>query len=374
MGTTELDPSTDTLFSPFTVGDLTLRNRVVMAPMTRESSEDGLPTSQMADYYARRAAGEVGLVITEGTVVDHPAARNRPGIPIFHGEQALTRWGAVVEAVHRQGAAIIPQLWHVGMDRKIGDPPDPAAAPVGPSGLDLNGAAVGTPMTVAEIEQVVDAFGRAAADAQRLGFDGIELHGAHGYLIDQFLWDRTNRRTDEYGGDLLRRTRFATEVVRACRAAVSPGFPIVFRFSQWKITDFDAKLATTPEQLDELVGALVEAGVDMFHCSTRRFWLPEFDSSALTLAGWVRKLSGRPTIGVGSVGLRDSEFISALLTGAGAEVDGVERVEDFLNRGEFDLVAVGRALISDPAWAAKLRHGRAGELLAFNAADLAKLH
>ncbi|RZU53803.1 2,4-dienoyl-CoA reductase-like NADH-dependent reductase (Old Yellow Enzyme family) [Krasilnikovia cinnamomea] len=362
------------LLTTFDVGRLRLRNRVVMAPMTREASHDGTPTPAMIDYYVRRAAGGVGLIITEGTTVAHEAARNRTGIPVFHGDANLQRWSELVAAVHAEGAAIVPQLWHVGMDRKVGDPPDPLVHPAGPSGVDLHGAVVADPLSSAQIDDIVAAFGTAAGEAQRLGFDGIELHGAHGYLIDQFLWSRTNRRTDQYGGDIARRTRFAADVVRACRSAVSSDFPIIFRLSQWKITDFDARLAASPAELEEIVSPLAAAGVDVFHCSTRRYWEPAFEGSPLTLAGWVRHITGLPTIAVGSVGLRDSDFISTLLTGAGAAVEGLARVAEFLNRGEFDLVCVGRALISDPAWVNKIAAGRHDELVPFDAADLARLY
>jgi 2,4-dienoyl-CoA reductase-like NADH-dependent reductase (Old Yellow Enzyme family) len=362
------------LLTPFRLGHLRLRNRVVMAPMTREASCDGVPTTAMIDYYARRAAGGVGLIITEGAAVPHDAARNRTGVPVFHGDDSLAQWSKLVAAVHAEGAAIMPQLWHVGMDRKAGDPPRPSVPPVGPSGIDLHGSLVGQPMTRRDIDDIVTAFASAARDAERIGFDGIELHGAHGYLVDQFLWSRTNRRTDEYGGDVVRRTRFAADLVRECRAAVSADFPIIFRLSQWKITDFGARLAESPAQLEQIVSMLADAGVDAFHCSTRRYWLPEFTGSPLTLAGWVRELTGLPTIGVGSVGLRDSEFTSTLLDGVGAEVDGLARVADHLIRGEFDLVCVGRALISDPSWVNKIAQGRSHELLPFDAGDLAKLH
>jgi len=362
------------LFEPFRLRHLRLRNRVVMAPMTREASSDGVPTKAMIDYYARRAAGGVGLIITEGTTVPHAAARNRSGVPVFHGDDSLAQWSDLVAAVHAEGAAIMPQLWHVGMDRKIGDPPDPMVPPAGPSGLDLHGSAMGRPMTRADIDDIVRAFASAARDAERTGFDGIELHGAHGYLIDQFLWSRTNRRTDEYGGDIVRRSRFAADLIRECRSAVSADFPIIFRLSQWKITDFSARLAESPAELEQIVSLLADAGVDAFHCSTRRYWLPEFPGSELTLAGWVRKITGLPTIGVGSVGLQNSEFTSTLLDGVGAEVDGVARVADHLSRGEFDLVCVGRALISDPSWVNKIAQGRSEELLPFDAGDLAKLY
>ncbi|OJF15805.1 NADH:flavin oxidoreductase [Couchioplanes caeruleus] len=362
------------LLTSFHLRHLRLRNRVVMAPMTREASCDGVPTKAMTDYYVRRAAGGVGLIITEGTTVPHDAARNRVGVPVFHGDDSLAQWSKIVAAVHAEGAAIMPQLWHVGMDRKIGDPPDPRVRPVGPSGIDLHGSPVGEPLTRTEIDDIVKAFGSAARDAERTGFDGIELHGAHGYLIDQFLWSRTNRRTDEYGGDIVRRTRFAADVVRECRSAVSADFPIIFRLSQWKITDLSARLAESPAELELIVSLLADAGVDAFHCSTRRYWLPEFEGSPLTLAGWVRQITGLPTIGVGSVGLHNSDFTATLLDGVGAEVDGLARVAEYLGRGEFDLVCVGRSLISDPSWVNKIAQGRTDELLPFDAGDLARLH
>ncbi|MBJ8192120.1 12-oxophytodienoate reductase, partial [Bacillus cereus] len=119
----------------------------------------------------------------------------------------------------------------------------------------------------AEIADIISAYAQAAADAQRVGFDGIELHGAHGYLIDQFFWDKTNKRTDQYGGNLVQRTRFAVEVIEACRRAVGPNFPIVLRFSQWKMYHYEEKLAQTPQELEQFLTPLVKAGVDIFHCS-----------------------------------------------------------------------------------------------------------
>jgi len=353
------------LFTPFKLGSLELPNRIVMAPMTRAFSPDGVPGDNVADYYRRRAENSVGLIITEGTVINHPAATGDPNVPSFHGEEALQGWAEVVKRVHAAGGLIFPQIWHVGMTRQIGDQPNPEALPIGPSGLDLSGNKVTEPMTVEEIEQVVAAYGQAAADAKRLGFDGVEIHGAHGYLIDQFLWERTNRRTDEYGGDMLKRARFAVEVIAACRRAVGPDYPLIIRLSQWKSADYNAKLADTPEELGKLLALLVEAGVDGFHCSTRRFWEPEFEGSDLNFAGWVKKLTGKPVITVGSVGL-DTDFMSLFMEGKGASATNIDGLIDRLERGEFDLVAVGRALLADPAWAEKARTGRLNELQPFS--------
>ncbi|REE69638.1 2,4-dienoyl-CoA reductase-like NADH-dependent reductase (Old Yellow Enzyme family) [Paenibacillus taihuensis] len=364
--------SVEALFRPFSLGNLSLANRIVMAPMTRAFSPAGVPGQDVADYYRRRAENGVGLIITEGTLINHPAATDNPNIPNFHGKEALAGWKRVVDAVHEAGGRIVPQLWHVGMTRKNGSLPHPEAPSIGPSGLTLMGEQVNEPMTQAEIDQVVQAFAQAAADAKRIGFDGIELHGAHGYLIDQFLWEKTNQRTDKYGGDLQERTRFAVEIIEACRRAVGPDFPIIIRLSQWKSSEYTAKLAATPELLGQLLAPLVEAGVDVFHCSTRRFWEPEFEGSTLNFAGWVKKLTGKPTITVGSVGL-DDEFMGSF-RGKSAGTSDINELLVRLEANEFDLVAIGRALLVDPAWAEKVRGNRFDELLPFSVDALQRLY
>ena len=354
------------LFSPVTVGNLKLANRIVMAPMTRGFSPNGVPGENVAEYYKRRAENQVGLIITEGTLINHPAAAEGLNRPNFYGTAALNGWSQVVKAVHKVGGKIVPQLWHVGTARKTnGDNPNPEAPPIGPSGIDLmTGEKVTKPMTITEIEQIIKAFATAAADAKRLGFDGIEIHGAHGYLIDQFFWEKTNHRQDKYGGNMRARSQFAVEIVKACRKAVGPDFPIIFRYSQWKTGSYQTKLANTPEELSIFLAPLVEAGVDIFHCSTRRYWEPEFDGSTLNLAGWTKKITGKPSITVGSVGL-DTNFIEFFAEGKGAKATSILPLIERLEKGEFDLVAVGRALLADPAWATKIRENRISDLIPF---------
>ncbi|PFG05800.1 NADH:flavin oxidoreductase [Bacillus sp. es.034] len=365
----QTNTSTEPLFRPFHSENLQLSNRTVMAPMTRGFSPNGVPGKDVAAYYRRRAENGVGLIVTEGTGINHPSSVSGASIPLFHGEESLNGWANVVKEVHQAGGKIVPQLWHVGMTRKKGELPNEEAFPVGPSGLSLSGKEITEPMSEEEVVLMVEAYAQAAADAKRIGFDGIELHGAHGYLIDQFFWENTNRRTDRYGGDLVGRTRFAVEVIEACRREVGPDFPIIFRFSQWKMNDFNAKLATTSDELERFLEPLVKAGVDIFHCSTRRFWEPEFEGSDLNLAGWTKKLTGKPVISVGSVGL-DGEFTS--FSGAGTtSLDGlIER----LDRGEFDLVAIGRSLLQDPEWVRKVEEGEADDLLPFDKEALKKLY
>ncbi|WP_280451795.1 NADH:flavin oxidoreductase [Nocardia cyriacigeorgica] len=362
----------EVLSRPVQLNGLTVPNRIAMAPMTRMFSPDGIPGDDVRSYYARRAAAGVGLIVTEGTYVGHESAGNSDRVPRFYGEEQLAGWAKVAEGVHAAGGTIVPQLWHIGMVRGQGEQPYPDAPAVGPSGIRVDGTeGAGKAMTQADLDDVIGAFADAAVAAERIGFDGVELHGAHGYLIDQFLWERTNRRADGYGGDAVARTKFAAEIVAAVRAAVSPEFPVILRYSQWKQDAYDARLAETPQALEAILAPLVAAGVDAFHASTRRYWLPEFDGSDLNLAGWTKKLTGKPAITVGSVGL-DGDFLHAF-RGRGAELGSLDNLLDRMERDEFDLVAVGRALLQDPEWASKVLEGRLDELKPYDAAALKTL-
>lgn len=357
------------LFQPFECKSLKLKNRVAMAPMTRMFSPHYVPGDDVVEYYRRRAANEVGLIITEGTTVNHPAANGYENVPAFHGE-ALHGWKKVVEAVHAAGGRIMPQLWHVGTVRRPGVGPDKTVPGMGPSGITSAGKRKAHEMTEADIEQCVQAYAQAAADAERLGFDGVEIHGAHGYLIDQFFWEVTNERTDRYGGSLEKRLQFAIEILRAVRARVSASFPVMLRFSQWKQQDYTARLAQNPAELERFLLPLAEAGVDIFHCSTRRFWEPEFAGSPLNLAGWTKKITGLPTMTVGSVGL-DVDFLESTFTGKGPESIATRSFDELfarLKQGEFDLVAVGRALLQDPEWVVKVHEGRFADLMPYSKA------
>ncbi|MGA0599902.1 NADH:flavin oxidoreductase [Caulobacter sp. KR2-114] len=362
----------DALFKPFTFKGLNLPNRVVMAPMTRSFSPGGVATDDVAAYYARRAAAEVGLIISEGTGVDRPASLNDPNIPRFHGERELAAWKKVIDDVHAVGGLMAPQLWHVGAVRSRREDWAPAGPYDSPSGLSSPGHKFGEGMTDAEVADAIAAFARAAADAERLGFDAIELHGAHGYLIDQFFWQGTNERDDAFGGPSIGdRGRFAAEILKAVRAAVSKDYPVIIRLSQWKQQDFNVKLAETPALLEAWLQPLVDAGADILHCSQRRFWEPEFEGSDLNFAGWAKKLTGVPTITVGSVGL-SGEFIAAY-AGEASKPASLDELLRRLDRGDFDLVAVGRALLQDPNWAVKVHQGRTAELLDFDRSAMATL-
>lgn len=363
---------TDSLFSPFQLKSLNLKNRIVMAPMTRSFSPDGVPTDDVAVYYTKRAAGEVGLILSEGTVIDRPASSNDRNIPHFYGEKALAGWQNVINNVHSAGGSMGPQIWHMGvMDNHYsGWLPD---APFeGPSGLNRPGSENGQAMTDSDIADTITAFGKAAYHAKQLGFDCIEIHGAHGYLIDQFFWDKTNLRSDVYGGrSLPERSRFALEVIKEIRRQVGDDFALIIRLSQWKPADYNNKLAQTPQEMEAWLNPMAEAGVDIFHCSQRRFWEPEFEGSDLNFAGWAKKITGKPTITVGSVGLT-GEFLAAF-QGESSQPSSLDELLRRFDRGDFDLVAVGRPLLADPEWVQKIRDNRTGELKGFRKEALAEL-
>ncbi|MGB3485184.1 MAG: NADH:flavin oxidoreductase [Mycobacterium sp.] len=344
----------DDLFQPLTVRSLTVPNRFAMAPMTRQASPNGVPGPDVAEYYRRRAAGGVGLIITEGVRLPEPAAGYPATIPTLAGDDVLAGWARVIEAVHAEGGTIAAQLWHQGERRDDAD----GVLPVSPSGVDGSGAPRGRALGIDDLARVTELFADTAATAREVGFDAVELHGAHGYLLDEFFWEKTNRRTDKYGGSLAARTRFPAEVVSAVRGAVGPDYPIIFRFSQWKATDYAATIADDPTQLQELLTPLVEAGVDALHPSTRRHYAPAFPDhdSELSLAGWTKKVSGVPVIAVGSVGL-ETQFRSEQ-PGQVIAPASVDRVVEQFESGEFDIVAIGRALLADPAWVNRVRDDR----------------
>ena len=203
------------LFSPFRLGALDLPNRVVMAPMTRNRAGPGnLPTALNATYYAQRAGA--GLIVTEATQVS-PQGVGYPGTPGIHSAEQVAGWKLVTAAVHGAGGRIFLQLWHVGRISHPALQPN-GALPVAPSAIAPAGQAWTTnsmeafvtprALETSEILGIVEDFRRGARNARDAGFDGVELHGANGYLIDQFLRDSTNKRTDRYGGSASNRAHF----------------------------------------------------------------------------------------------------------------------------------------------------------------------
>ena len=358
------------LFDKYKLKNTTLRNRIVMAPMTRSMSPGGVPTKDVVDYYQRRAKANVGLIITEGIEISHAASSAYPNVPRLDSEKAITGWKEVVSGIKNSGGAVVGQLWHCGGFRKPGMGPNPDVPGHTASGLTRPGKNVAHPMTIDDINQTIDAYAADAKRCEEIGFDGIEIHGAHGYLIDNFFWSGTNIRDDQYGGTLEKRSQFVVDIIKAIRDQVSNEFIVGLRFSQWKQHDFEAKLALNPEELEKVLIEPVNSGLDYVHSSMRRFWEKEFENSEENLAYWTKKITKIPTIGVGSVGL-DSDFIDMT---APASPTSIERAIEDISKNKYDMIAVGRALLSDPEWVLKMKEGRLNDVIPYTKEALLNLY
>ena len=360
-------------FQPCTIGSLKLKSRIAMAPMTRRmASEDGIPKESIINYYRQRAEGGTGLIISEGTFIDSKHAQDSLSVPRFETEAQWEGWKKVVEAVHETGGAFAPQLWHIG--RRAIDPIGPSASKA-PSQPDGSVGSNVREMTTADFEHVTKNYVAAAKAAQSIGCDAIEIHGAHGYLLDSFLSPAINHRTDEYGGTLENRMRFPLAIVEAVRKSVGSDFPIIFRTSQWRADDFEEVKFPTPLELEIWVKALAQAGVDILHISTRRATDPAFplDDPRLTLAGWARNLSHLPVIGVGSTSTSITMDKYQLDTSAPDSVTDPMPQLSLIESGEIDLLAVGRSLIANPNWVKTVHSGEWQKLEPFHKEMLSTL-
>ena len=355
------------IFQPWSLRSLQLRNRVVMAPMTRrKADDDGIATPTMARYYARRAEGGVGLIISEGTSIDGLHAFDTLTVPRFETPDQIAGWRQVVDAVHAAGGHFAPQLWHTGRL---------AANPIGPSAGSAPPRRDGTPrpdireMENADFEQVLGAYRHSAEQALAMGCDAVEIHGAHGYLLDSFLSPVDNQRSDDYGGSPEARRRFPLEVIDTVRAAVGPDLPVIYRFSQWKIEDYAEVKFPDPDALAPWLDAMIRNGVDLAHVSTRGATDPAFPrldgaDGQLSLAGWVKRLTTIPVIAVGKV--TTTLAMDEAYGEVADQVSDPAPALDMIERGEADLLAVGRALIANPTWVELVRNGRWKDLQPFH--------
>jgi 2,4-dienoyl-CoA reductase-like NADH-dependent reductase (Old Yellow Enzyme family) len=371
--TPKLTQRLDSLFTPLHLGGLALRNRFVMPGMQRGFMSDGAPTPKMVEYMRRCAAGGVGLIISESTSPDHPSAYWQPIMGRLE-PATLAAWRPVIEAVHSEGAGFLLQIWHPGAMRKVAEGHPLASFPAwSPSGLIQAGRPHGHAMTRQDLQELKRSYVVAAQQAQLLGADGVEVHSAHGYLLDQFLWAQTNRREDEYGGACLAdRARYSAEIVAAIRAAVGPNFVISYRFSQFKEVDYGAVVADSPADLGGMLKLLRSSGVDLFNVSSRRFHKPEWPESehpGFTIAEWVKSKTDAMVMTCGSVGLNVEMFANLFDDQEPSELT-LERdlalLADCVRRGTVDLVGVGRMHIANNDFVNKVREGRYRELVLFN--------
>jgi 2,4-dienoyl-CoA reductase-like NADH-dependent reductase (Old Yellow Enzyme family) len=363
---------TSPLFTPIAVKHLELPNRFVMPGMQRQWCVDGKPNAKLIDYYRRRVLGGVPLVITESCAVDQASATQEKTYARMT-DATVEAWAECFGAIRDAGGNMFLQLWHEGaVRREGGDGPYADAPTLSPSGIRSPGRPQGRAATREELADIRDGFAHSALLAKQAGAAGVEVHACHGYLLDLFLWEATNRREDGYGGpELTARLRFPAEVVTAVRAAVGPNMIISFRFSQWKQADYDAKIVRDPGELKVLLDVIGDAGADIFHASTRRFFTPEWPGSPLGLAGWTKSLTTRPVIACGSVGL-DTDIMDNFLVREAQQTgeEGISELVRRFNGNEFDLIAVGRANIGDPDWVQKVRDGRYDDICAFTRQDI----
>jgi 2,4-dienoyl-CoA reductase-like NADH-dependent reductase (Old Yellow Enzyme family) len=335
-----------TLFSPATLGTVTLANRTVVSPMTRTSAtDDGRATDVMGAYYAEYARGGWGLLVTEAIYIDEKHSQGYLRQPGIANDAQQDSWRPIVEAVHREGAPIFMQVFHAGalsqgnhwVDESI------APSPVTPKGAQAErydgSGPYRTPRQITrdEMDEVMAAFAAAARRAVEVGFDGVEVHGANGYLMDQFLTTYTNQRTDEYGGVIENRVRFHIDVMTAVRAAVDPAVPVGVRISQTKVNDLAYAWPGGDDDARLVFGKLGQIGNIFIDVSAHLGCAPVFGTDK-SLAGLGKRYSGLTQIANGK--LHDPAEAERVL----AETEG-------------DFVAIAKGALADPAWPRKIAAG-----------------
>ena len=336
------------LFSPFALGPLTLKNRIGLAPMTRTSAnEDGTANAQMLAYYTRFARGGFSLLISEGVYPDEEYSQGYHHQPGIANAAHIASWREVTDAVHQAGAAMICQLMHAGALVQGNRYMDQAIAPsaLAPKGEQLSFYGGGGPyrvpreITRGEIEALIRDFAKAAHNAQLAGFDGIEIHGANGYLLDQFLTDYTNQRRDEYGGSTENRVRLLAEVVAASRQALNPQIPLGIRISQSKVNDYTHKWAGGEKDAEIIFSALAQAGADFIHVTEYQALSPAFDEGGPTLVSLAKKYGQVPVIVNGNL-------------------NEPEKAEVMLAKGGADIITIGKGALANPNWPGQVAQGQ----------------
>jgi 2,4-dienoyl-CoA reductase-like NADH-dependent reductase (Old Yellow Enzyme family) len=315
------------LFDPLDIKGLGLKNRLVMAPMaTNMATAEGEVTDRHIKHYSSRARGGVGLIVLEHTYVLKNGQLS-PGQMGLYTDGLIPGLGRLTQAIHKAGAKVAVQLTHAGAKTSTGVITE---QPVGPSNVAPPGTEESPrPLTLAEIESIALAFANAARRAMEAGCDAVELHGAHGFLIGQFLSPYTNRREDAYGGDLVGRLRFPTEVIRGVSAKLEGKLPVFYRFG----ADDMVEGGLTPREARSAAPLLEQAGVDVLDISgglggggSDRF---SEQGYFVPLAQGIKETVKIPVIGVGNI----------------TEAEYADRI---VREGRVDLVAVGRKLLSDP--------------------------
>jgi len=330
LTTTPVHPALE----PARLGGIALANRFAVAPMSRVSATpDGVPTAEMADYYAAFADGGFGLVITEGIYSDLAYSQgylNQPGLATA---AQVDGWREVTRRVQAAGSPIVAQLMHAGAISQ-GNPrttervAPSAVQPIGEMLSEYGGRGpwpVPSALSAAGIDEVVAGFAEAAVHASEAGFDGVEIHAANGYLLDQFLTVYTNRRTDSYGGPVANRVRLTAEVARAVVAATPADFVVGVRLSQTKVNDLEYRWPGGADEAEVIFEALAGTGIGYLHIASEgRNWLETARlRGGQTLTGLARRVSGLPVIANG--GMHDPAQADQVLTDGHADVLSLAR-------------------------------------------------
>jgi 2,4-dienoyl-CoA reductase-like NADH-dependent reductase (Old Yellow Enzyme family) len=338
----------NSLFTPARLGSLFLGNRLAVAPMTRVSAgAQGLVTHQMIDYYRGFAEGGFGLIITEGLYTDRVYSQGYQGQPGLTCRAQTESWMPLNQALHAAGARSIAQLMHAGALSQFNDFNTDTAGPsaVKPRGQQMGfydgegGYAIPRAMTQSDIDAAIAGFAQAAQRAQAAGFDGVEIHGANGYLLDQFLSAGSNERTDGYGGAPQNRVRLILEVLAAVREATSAEFVIGVRISQKKVNDDQHLWPEGEAAAAAIFGAIGQAGADYIHTTEPGAEQAAFKGTA-SLASLAARFSGLPVIANGGV-------------------SQAEQAQHLLDKHQATLVAVGKAALANPDWVLRARSGTA---------------
>ncbi|GEN85276.1 alkene reductase [Oceanobacillus sp. FSL W8-0428] len=334
---------TRSIFSNYKIGNLTLDNRIVMAPMTRGFADDetGEVNYLVADYYGKRARYGAGLIITEGIAINE-TAKGTYGIPGIFTHCQMLSWQKVTREVHQYKTKIFAQLWHVGRvsHQEILN----GHAPVAPSPISASGKVhrlkkpFQTPraLTNTEVYQIIDDYRDAARNAMEAGFDGVEIHAAHGYLIDQFISEKTNQRQDEFGGSLQNRLRFLDLIIKEVKKVV-PKNRISIRISEKKDDDTDYVWEYPEEMVCAITGVLAKHQLKILHPSVENYE-DTLQNDLRSLHTLFRQYWDETLIAVGNI--------------------DPERGVDIIEADQADFVAFGQLFISNPDLVIRLKATR----------------
>jgi 2,4-dienoyl-CoA reductase-like NADH-dependent reductase (Old Yellow Enzyme family) len=345
-----MDIDTSALFAPIVINGHTVKNRISVAPMTRiTATEDGRATETMTRYYERFARGGFGTVITEGTYTDRAFSQGYVHQPGMTDESQAHAWNPVVNGIKAHGALAIAQMMHAGAISQGNRFRDNT---VGPSAIQPKGKqmtfyhgkdryVLPAAITEEQIAETIAGFAGSAARAIEVaGFDAIEIHGANGYLLDQFLTDYANNRMDRWGGATEKRVRLIVETFKAVRAKVGANVPVGVRISQGKVNDYHHKWAGAERDAEIIFGSLADAGADFIHVTEFEAWKPAFAEGGPSLMRLAKRYAPQATI-----------F-------ANGSLHNIEQAVAALDDGA-DIVTIGRGALANPDLPKRLSNGRA---------------